>query len=76
MIVATVSSVHLKQVSCTNRWRRANGHPLQRYVTKYRRFSPWCDSDQDVRYLKPHVLSVLKEEAERKKWDNITFDKK
>jgi len=34
------------------------------------------NSGQDVRYLKPHVLSIMKEEAERNKWDNITFNKK
>ena len=32
--------------------------------------------DQDVRYLKPHILNILKEEAERNKWDNLTFSKK
>ncbi|KAJ3572503.1 hypothetical protein NP233_g3039 [Leucocoprinus birnbaumii] len=35
----------------------------------------WIAASEDVRYLKPHVLSVLKEQAEREKWDNITVNK-
>ncbi|KAF5357807.1 hypothetical protein D9756_001869 [Leucocoprinus leucothites] len=35
----------------------------------------WTPVSADVRYLKPHVLGVLKEEAERQKWDSITFNK-
>lgn len=31
---------------------------------------------QDVRYLKPHVVNVVKEEEERKMWDNITIARK
>ena len=26
---------------------------------------------QDIRYLKPHVEEVVKEDLERAKWDNI-----
>jgi ubiquinol-cytochrome c reductase subunit 7 len=31
---------------------------------------------QDVRYLRPHVLGVAKEEAERKKWDTLVIERK
>jgi len=36
----------------------------------------WTPSSEDVRYLKPHVVNVLKEENERKMWDNITVARK
>ncbi|KXN82531.1 Cytochrome b-c1 complex subunit 7 [Leucoagaricus sp. SymC.cos] len=36
----------------------------------------WTPAEEDVRYLRPHIQSVLKEEAERAKWDNLTFGKK
>ncbi|KAL9714843.1 Cytochrome b-c1 complex subunit 7, mitochondrial [Leucoagaricus gongylophorus] len=36
----------------------------------------WTPAEEDVRYLKPHILNILKEEAERNKWDNLTFSKK
>jgi len=36
----------------------------------------WTPPSEDVRYLKPHVVSVEKEENERKMWDNITVAKK
>ncbi|KAI0721537.1 cytochrome b-c1 complex subunit 7 [Cerioporus squamosus] len=29
------------------------------------------DPEEDVRYLKPHVEEVVKEDLERQKWDNI-----
>lgn len=31
---------------------------------------------QDVRYLKPHVEDVWKEDLERKKWDTIEVERK
>ena len=31
---------------------------------------------QDVRYLKPHIESVLKEDEERAAWDNMTVHRK
>jgi len=30
---------------------------------------------QDKRYLKPHVLEVVKEDLERKKWDNLSVSR-
>lgn len=33
-------------------------------------------SVQDVRYLKPHVVEVAKEDAERQAWDHIVVAKK
>jgi ubiquinol-cytochrome c reductase subunit 7 len=36
----------------------------------------WTPLSEDVRYLKPHVVSVVKEENERKMWDNITVTRK
>jgi len=31
---------------------------------------------QDVRYLLPHVEDVLKEEAERQKWETMVVERK
>jgi ubiquinol-cytochrome c reductase subunit 7 len=31
---------------------------------------------QDYRYLRPHVLDVLKEDAERQMWDTVTIQRK
>ncbi|RPD65896.1 ubiquinol-cytochrome-c reductase complex subunit 6 [Lentinus tigrinus ALCF2SS1-7] len=31
----------------------------------------WIKPEEDVRYLKPHVVDVVKEDLERAKWDNI-----
>lgn len=31
---------------------------------------------QDIRYLKPHVVEVMKEEAERKMWDTVAVERK
>jgi len=36
----------------------------------------WTLSSEDVRYLKPHVVNVVKEENERKMWDNIAVARK
>jgi len=36
----------------------------------------WISPSEDVRYLKPHVVNVVKEEEERKMWDNITIARK
>lgn len=33
-------------------------------------------STQDNRYLRPHVLDVAKEDAERQMWDTVTVTKK
>jgi len=32
----------------------------------------WVPVSEDKRYLKPHVLEVVKEDVERQKWDNLT----
>ncbi|KAG6828669.1 hypothetical protein H0H92_007084 [Tricholoma furcatifolium] len=31
----------------------------------------WTTVAEDVRYLKPHVVEVAKEDAERQMWDNL-----
>jgi len=31
---------------------------------------------KDVRYLQPHVVDVVKENSERKKWDTIAVERK
>ncbi|KAF8803536.1 14 kDa subunit of cytochrome bd ubiquinol oxidase [Phlegmacium glaucopus] len=36
----------------------------------------WIQPSEDVRYLKPHVVEVVKEENERKMWDNIAVARK
>ncbi|KAF9448359.1 14 kDa subunit of cytochrome bd ubiquinol oxidase [Macrolepiota fuliginosa MF-IS2] len=36
----------------------------------------WTPAAEDVRYLKPHVLEVMKEDAERHKWDTVVVEKK
>ncbi|KAF8162974.1 cytochrome b-c1 complex subunit 7 [Crassisporium funariophilum] len=36
----------------------------------------WTSNSEDVRYLKPHVLDVAKEEQERQMWDTVTVAKK
>ncbi|KAF8352374.1 ubiquinol-cytochrome C reductase complex 14kD subunit-domain-containing protein [Amanita rubescens] len=38
--------------------------------------SEWTTTEEDIRYLKPHVLDVSKEESERKMWDTITVERK
>ncbi|EGN96011.1 hypothetical protein SERLA73DRAFT_141131 [Serpula lacrymans var. lacrymans S7.3] len=36
----------------------------------------WLASSEDVRYLKPHVLDVIKENEERAAWDEMTVQRK
>ncbi|KII88744.1 hypothetical protein PLICRDRAFT_41969 [Plicaturopsis crispa FD-325 SS-3] len=36
----------------------------------------WVRAEEDVRYLKPHVLDVANEDVERVKWDTITVERK
>lgn len=36
----------------------------------------WVPAEEDVRYLKPHIEEVLKEEAERAAWDTMTVQPK
>ncbi|KIJ69498.1 hypothetical protein HYDPIDRAFT_172879 [Hydnomerulius pinastri MD-312] len=36
----------------------------------------WMAPKDDVRYLKPHIEAVLKEEEERTAWDNMTVQRK
>jgi len=36
----------------------------------------WLKPEEDVRYLRPHVLDVMKEDAERRMWDTLTFQRK
>ncbi|KAG6334000.1 hypothetical protein ID866_5083 [Astraeus odoratus] len=36
----------------------------------------WVSAKDDVRYLKPHVEEVLKEEAERAAWDSMAVQHK
>lgn len=36
----------------------------------------WLKSLQDIRYLKPHVVEVWKEDIERAKWDKIEVQRK
>ncbi|PPR08028.1 hypothetical protein CVT24_010869 [Panaeolus cyanescens] len=36
----------------------------------------WITPAEDVRYLKPHVESVHREEVERAKWDNLVVERK
>jgi len=35
----------------------------------------WVSPSEDKRYLKPHVVEVIKEEAERQEWDNLTVQR-
>ncbi|KAH9483739.1 Cytochrome b-c1 complex subunit 7 [Psilocybe cubensis] len=36
----------------------------------------WTPESDDVRYLAPHVEEVMKEENERKLWDNLVVERK
>ncbi|RDB24153.1 Cytochrome b-c1 complex subunit 7 [Hypsizygus marmoreus] len=36
----------------------------------------WLKPEEDVRYLVPHVLDVVKEDAERLKWDTMKVTRK
>jgi len=38
--------------------------------------SEWVKPEDDVRYLKPHVLEVVKEDQERHVWDTINVVRK
>ncbi|KAH9977192.1 cytochrome b-c1 complex subunit 7 [Lactifluus volemus] len=38
--------------------------------------SEWIKPEEDTRYLKPHVLEVVKEDQERHVWDTINVVKK
>jgi len=38
--------------------------------------SEWTPTEKDIRYLKPHILDVAKEENERKMWDTIAVERK
>jgi len=38
--------------------------------------SEWINPDEDVRYLKPHVLEVVKEDQERHVWDTVDVVRK
>jgi len=35
----------------------------------------WLTAEEDIRYLRPHVIDVAKEDAERKMWDTATVKK-
>ncbi|KAF9466412.1 cytochrome b-c1 complex subunit 7, partial [Collybia nuda] len=36
----------------------------------------WMKPEEDNRYLKPHVVEVSKEDAERRMWDTVTVQRK
>ncbi|KAI0336290.1 ubiquinol-cytochrome-c reductase complex subunit 6 [Cubamyces sp. BRFM 1775] len=36
----------------------------------------WTKPEEDVRYLKPHVQEVEREDIERRKWDNIAVSRR
>jgi len=36
----------------------------------------WTKPEEDVRYLRPHVVEVSREDAERQMWDTITVNKR
>jgi len=36
----------------------------------------WLPAAEDVRYLRPHVAEVIKEDAERQHWDTVTVQRK
>ncbi|KAH9901155.1 ubiquinol-cytochrome-c reductase complex subunit 6 [Cubamyces lactineus] len=36
----------------------------------------WTKPEEDVRYLKPHVEQVEREDIERRKWDNIAVSRR
>lgn len=36
----------------------------------------WTQASEDIRYLKPHVENVEKEELERRAWDNLVVSRK
>ncbi|KAL6309106.1 cytochrome bd ubiquinol oxidase subunit [Sparassis latifolia] len=38
--------------------------------------SEWLKPEEDVRYLKPHVVEVEKEDKERSAWDHMAVGKK
>jgi len=38
--------------------------------------SEWIKPEEDVRYLKPHVLEVEKEDQERHLWDTVNVVRK
>jgi len=36
----------------------------------------WLKSEEDNRYLRPHVVNIIGEEAERRKWDTVAVERK
>ncbi|KIK91434.1 hypothetical protein PAXRUDRAFT_27045 [Paxillus rubicundulus Ve08.2h10] len=36
----------------------------------------WVSAKDDVRYLKPHIEDVIKEDEERTNWDNMIVERK
>ncbi|KAI0303400.1 cytochrome b-c1 complex subunit 7 [Multifurca ochricompacta] len=38
--------------------------------------SEWIKPEEDIRYLKPHVLEVVKEDQERRVWDTVNVVRK
>jgi len=36
----------------------------------------WVKPEEDIRYLEPHVLDVLKEVEERRMWDSVVVERK
>ncbi|OBZ75678.1 Cytochrome b-c1 complex subunit 7 [Grifola frondosa] len=36
----------------------------------------WTKPSEDVRYLTPHILDVVKEDAERQAWDTMAVQRK
>ncbi|KIK31309.1 hypothetical protein PISMIDRAFT_670352 [Pisolithus microcarpus 441] len=36
----------------------------------------WMSTKEDVRYLKPHIVSVLEEDTERAAWDALSVQRK
>lgn len=57
---------------------RTSGRRLPRYVFREHRYALVYIYlvGQDIRYLKPHVENVEKEELERRAWDNMVVSKK
>ncbi|KAG6909438.1 hypothetical protein DXG01_000423 [Tephrocybe rancida] len=35
----------------------------------------WMTAEEDVRYLRPHVVEVVKEDTERQMWDTVAVKK-
>jgi len=68
----------LNAVSCINPYQKSSGSHPKRFVmfSQVNSSLSWTVAMQDIRYLKPHVEDVMKEDQERQLWNTMAVGRK